>query len=117
MLNKNVKDLIRDHALEVNPFECCGFIVDTSKGLNCIKTKNFSKLDNCFEISPIEYLNIKNNYKINYIYHSHPNTKDENFSDLDIKMSKNLLIDLILYVIELDIFKIYEFRKDNILYG
>lgn len=117
MLDNYIKNFIKNHAIESIPYECCGFVIKTKEGLDCIKSKNFSKLDNCFEISPIEYLNIKNNYSINYIYHSHPNTINEDFSEADLKMSNNLLINLILYIIDIDIFKIYDFRKDKTIYG
>ena len=118
MINEYIKSNIKNHALESAPLECCGFIVNKdSNRQEFIKSKNFSKQSNCFEISPAEYLNIKNNYDILYIYHSHPNTKDENFSYLDKQMSKNLLINLILYIIDLDIFKIYNFKNDEVIYG
>jgi len=107
MIIDNIKNLIKDHAKKIFPQECCGFIVDDSKDIKIIKCKNIAKnpyID--FKISTAEFLNIKKQYNILYIYHSHPIDQND-FSYTDIISSHNFNIPIILYLIPSDIFKIY----------
>jgi len=109
MIDKKIKNFIKNHSLKDNPKESCGFIVQDNEIFKCIPCENIAKdqIEN-FEISSKDYLNIKDKYKkIFYIYHSHTND-NENFSETDKKCSDNLNLPIILYSIKNDIIKIYE---------
>lgn len=108
MIDKKLKNFIRNQSLKDYPNETCGFIVQNDKNFECIPCKNIS--DNTkehFKISSKRFLEIKKNYNIFYIYHSHTND-NENFSETDKNCSDNLNLPIILYSIKGDIIKIYE---------
>jgi len=116
MLDLDLKTFIINHAKESYPKECCGFIVEgENRILECISLKNISNQKDRFIIDPIDYLNIKSNFNIKYIYHSHE--FEEDFSILDISCAKHLILDLIVYVISKNIFKIYKHKTGEIVYG
>lgn len=104
MIDNRIKNFIKRHSREIYPDEACGFIVQKSNKFLCIKCKNISKTPNItFEISPYDYLNIKNNTdKIHYIYHSHPNLNNDkcSFSEKDKNCSEVLNIPMILFCLE-----------------
>ena len=109
MIDKKIKNFIKNHSLKNNPKESCGFIVQDNEIFKCIPCENIAEnsIEN-FKISPKEYLNIKNKYKkIFYIYHSHTNN-NENFSPADISCSEGLCLPIIMYSLNSNIFKIYE---------
>jgi len=116
MLDLNLKNFIINHAKESFPKECCGFVIENKdKILECISVKNISNQKDHFIIDPIDYLNIKYNFNIKYMYHSHK--FEENFSVLDINCAKHLILDLIVYIIDKDMFKIYKYKTGEIVYG
>lgn len=85
-----------------NPFEeTCGFIVESDNNLIFIPIKN-RHLDkkNYFLISPKDYIEIKNKYKIEYFFHSH--LSNPFFSKLDILYQKYHNIDMLLYNVSTD---------------
>ena len=92
MIDKKLKNFIRNQSLKDYPNETCGFIVQDDKN---------------FKISSKRFLEIKKNYNIFYIYHSHTN-ENENFSETDKNCSDNLNLPIILYSIKNDIIKVYE---------
>lgn len=109
MIDKKIKNFIKQHSLKDFPNEACGFIVSDNEGkFKCISCKNISKHpETCFEISPLDFVKIKYfNKKMHYIYHSHPNENIE-FTEKDIKCSENLNLPIILYNIMHEVFKIY----------
>lgn len=117
-LDKEIKNFIKNHAQEIYPRECCGFIVDDKKNsLKCLAMKNISNNDIEFYIDPKEFLEVSNEYKIKYIYHSHTDKKYEDFSDEDIICAKNLNKNLILYIMGTNIYKIYLYDSGDVIYG
>jgi proteasome lid subunit RPN8/RPN11 len=109
MIDKKIKNFIKNHSLKDNPKESCGFIVQDNQIFKCIPCENVSQdpIQN-FKISSRDYLNIKNKYKkIFYIYHSHTNS-NENFSPADISCSESLCLPIIMYNLNANIFKIHE---------
>ena len=104
-----ITNLIKKHALEEFPNECCGFIVEKDNIFDCIKSKNIAKIPTRdFKIKISDYLDIKNNYNILYIYHSHCDEKYKDFSGKDILASDGIGINYLLHIVNTDIFKIYE---------
>jgi proteasome lid subunit RPN8/RPN11 len=109
MIDKKIKNFIKNHSLKDNPKESCGFIVQDNEIFKCIPCQNICEdaIEN-FKISSRDYLNIKNKYKkIFYIYHSHTNS-NENFSQIDIACSESLCLPIIMYSLKTDSFKVYE---------
>jgi proteasome lid subunit RPN8/RPN11 len=109
MIDKKIKNFIKNHSLKDNPKESCGFIVQDNEIFKCIPCENIAKdpIEN-FKISSRDYLNIKNKYnKIFYIYHSHTNN-NENLSEEDISCSENISLPIIMYNLNADLFKVYE---------
>lgn len=112
------KKFIKAHAEKMAPKECCGFIVTDEFGnLKHIQADNISNNNLEFIIDPFYFLTIQSNYNINYIYHSHADPKYINFSETDMICSKNLMKDLILYVVGLNFFKIYNYNTGQITNG
>lgn len=106
-MKNNIKNFIKNHALETFPEECCGFIVRNKKKIKCVKMNNIAKNKRFFfKISIIDFLNISDMYKILYIYHSH--TIDNNqFSQIDIKCALYNNINMILYNVKQDKFNYF----------
>jgi len=116
MISNDLKNQIISHYKKTFPKECCGFIVeDKSNNICCLALENQSEENDYFIIDPVDYLNIKNSFNIKYLYHTHQN--ENNFSKLDLKCAENLMIDLILYTLDSNIFKIYKYKEKDILYG
>jgi proteasome lid subunit RPN8/RPN11 len=109
MIDKKIKNFIKQQSIKDFPMESCGFIVKNNKSFICIPCKNISKSpEKTFEISSIDFLKTKALYnKIYYIYHSHVNEQDDYFSEEDEKCSENLNIPIILYHLKKDLYKIY----------
>lgn len=117
MIDKKIKNFIKKQALDNSPNECCGFIVEDNNSFKALACNNISndKINN-FEIASVDYLKIKNKYRILYIYHSHTNDNSD-FSIKDKSCSESLNLPIILYHINSDQFKIYEpinFTQDYI---
>jgi len=97
--------------------ESCGLIIEKDDlELDFLGLKNFSNKRDFFEISPKDFLNIKSNYNIRYIFHTHLSALSVNFSYLDKKISELLCIDGLLYIIPIKRFKIYLHKKDEELW-
>lgn len=105
-LNDTIKSEIKQHALNENPNECCGFIIEdkNSKNITINKCKNISKNPLIsFKISSQEYLSTKEIGEILSIYHSHPGDSFQ-FSELDKKISEAFNLKNIVYLIKKDDF-------------
>jgi proteasome lid subunit RPN8/RPN11 len=106
-LTKYIKREIKAHALEQNPQECCGFVLDARGKLDIFPCENSSTDNNkYFKISPREYIKAKETGEIKAVYHSHCNDL-ENFSEFDKLNSQNHNIEFILYIIKNDNFLSY----------
>jgi hypothetical protein len=102
-------NFIKKHASEECPKECCGFIVEKDNDFYCIKSENIAKIPTRdFKIKASDFIDIKNNYNILYIYHSHCDKKYTEFSPKDIICSDAIGINYLLYINNADIYKIYE---------
>lgn len=109
MIDKKIKNFIKNQAKETSPNECCGFIVKKDEEFMCIPTRNISEnpKEN-FEILSLDFLRTKDKYrKIYYIYHSHTNENQE-ITEKDKNCSENLLLPIIMYNLNYDILKIYK---------
>lgn len=84
--------------------ETCGFVVEKENDTLFIEVENkHPDAKNFFLISPKDYLNIKNNFKIVCLFHSH--ISNAFFSELDIFYQKYHNMNMLLYNIETDQFK------------
>ena len=100
-MNENIKQTIREHALEELPYECCGLLVDDIKGdtqvFKCHNSSRSNRKEH-FLISPEEYLVATTIGKVSAMYHSHPITYEKaRFSKFDEQMSQSHNIKSILY--------------------
>lgn len=102
-LNDDVLKKIKNFALENANVEVCGFIVEKNNLIDFIKIDNrHPDLEHNFLISPIDYLKIKKEYNILYLFHSH--FENLCFSEMDIKYQKYHNLNMLLYVIKSDSF-------------
>lgn len=107
MIDKKIKNFIKQQSLKDFPNETCGFIVKKNNQFSCIPCENIAENPKeYFKISSFKFLEIKKNYKIYYIYHSH--IENDIFSEMDKNCSDNLNIPLILYFLKKDTINIYE---------
>lgn len=119
MITNKIKKQIIEHSRKVYPEECCGFIVEKNEEKICIPCENIAKnkIEN-FLISSRDFISIKNKYdRVLFLYHNHINEKE--FSILDKKTANILAIDLLLYINEINAFKVYyndEFKNLNYLF-
>lgn len=105
-MNTKIKNKIINHAKKESPLEACGFIVEKNGDIDVIECQNIAKdPQNNFKISSKDYLINKNLYEILYIYHSHE--EEEEFSVVDKICSEEIKIDMILYIINKNMFKHY----------
>lgn len=88
-----------------NPLvENCGFVVQDVEKLIFLPVINkHPDSVNYFAVSPRDYLEIKQKYKIKYLFHSHRSEKL--FSNIDIHYQKYHNMDMLLYVLDSDEFK------------
>lgn len=95
MINETLKQQI-ETICKSKEGEICGFIVfsDGEYSFLEVDNKHPSYNDN-FLISPIDYLNVKKNYCIKYLFHSHNNS--DMFSKTDIYYQKFHNLDMIIY--------------------
>lgn len=95
MINKKLKEKI-ETICKSKEGEICGFIVFLNNEYEFLEVDNKhpSYIDN-FLISPIDYLNIKKNYSIKYLFHTHNNS--DSFSKTDIYYQKFHNLDMLLY--------------------
>lgn len=90
ILNIELKDQIRIHALETQPSECCGFVIQLNNSINkvYIKANNMSSTEDTFIIDPADYQRAEDMGTILAIVHSHVYTSS-NMSSYD-KAAYNL---------------------------
>lgn len=90
--------------------EICGFVGfnDVNQEYTAQVEKNIAQDPrNFFSISPVKYLNFKNDNKFIGIFHSHI-LGDENPSEFDIKMSEAACIPFIIFSLNSKKFSFYE---------
>lgn len=102
-LSDDILKKIKKFALENANVEVCGFVVEKDDLINFIKIDNrHPDFEHHFLISPIDYLKIKKEYNIIYLFHSH--FENTCFSETDIKYQKYHNLNMLLYVIKSDSF-------------
>jgi len=118
MITNKIKKIIKQKSLSAYPNECCGFVVEKDSEVLVVPCENIAKnKTNDFMISAKNFLDIKEKYNILWLYHNHINVED--FSLLDKKTADNLSINLLLYINELDEFKVFyhkDFKNLNYLF-
>jgi len=91
--------------------ESCGIIFFSNKRYRIKECKNISKNpENQFEISFLDHCECLKNGEIVGTYHSHVN-RDENFSELDVKMSNEMMIPFIVYSLKTNKINVYTPKK------
>ena len=104
MLKNNLLNDIKFLCKQNYQFEICGFIVKDDNTYKFIQIDNkHPDKENNFLISPKDYLEIKNKFKIIYLFHSHPNGGD--FSQMDLKYQKYHNLDMLVYDMKEDLLK------------
>ena len=105
MIIKNeLLNIIKNYCRSNSEKEVCGFIVESKQGIEFLPINNKHPDNiNYFIIDPKDYLEIKKNYTIKYLVHSH--LKNDFFSKLDIFYQKYHNIDMLLYILDKDEFK------------
>lgn len=109
LLNNNLKQEIRQHALSRSEEEVCGFICfnlfsHIKEIYRC--NNSISNRANSFSISPLDYVRASRSGEILAVYHSHINNNVE-FSLSDKINSNNHEIPFILYNVKQNIFNEY----------
>jgi len=112
--NKQLFSQIKYHALNDNPNECCGLIIETGNKNIAVPTRNCAEnKEHNFSINPYDYMMATDIGKPVGFYHSHC-SNNEQFSDLDIHTSVNHKLPMLLYNIISDNFKIYNESEDKL---
>lgn len=102
-ISDDILKKIKKFALENANVEVCGFIVEKNNFIDFIEIDNkHPDFEHHFLISPIDYLKIKKEYNILYLFHSH--FENACFSETDIKYQKYHNLNMLLYVIKPDSF-------------
>ncbi len=112
MLTEPIKQIIKKHALEEQPKECCGLIVQKGENYEAFPCKNDSNEPNKFKLNCFDYLKASNMGDIKALYHSHFNSSD--FSLFDKQQSKVNKLKYILYFAPENEFKIFDPNIDKL---
>jgi proteasome lid subunit RPN8/RPN11 len=87
----------KEHALEMNPKESCGVVVD-GQYWRCRNVSDYPEND--FSIEPRDYMTARTFGKIEAIVHSHP--KGGEASEMDWKACRNTKIPWYIYLVPED---------------
>lgn len=103
-LKHEIYDELRNYCNRYPKEEVCGFIVEKNDLIKFIPVENKHPNKNNYAlVSPKDYLSIKNNYKILYYFHSHPEGSD--FSETDLFYQKYHNLNMLVYDVSNNIFK------------
>ncbi len=117
ILTKDIKLSIKKHALREEPNECCGLIYESEEGAAVKECENLSPdKSRHFIISPRNYLVATMLVRIIATYPSLTN-KVEELSVTDKLNSQRHNIDYILYNTVYNTFRVYNHKKNNIVYA
>jgi len=100
MLNIIQKNLIKQHALEDAPNECCGVIDSDGNVIKCKNTSPFPE-----EAFQINFSEVENLNKVHSFYHSHPVSLEFSMTDKYYAHKRN--IPCVVYSVDKDDFEIY----------
>ncbi len=116
IISEDIKNEIKNHALENINEECCGFLVLPPKKVNLklVKAKNVARNPaSFFQISPLDYIKSSSIGQIKFVYHSHVNDNLD-FSNNDKLNSKKHKTDYILYSVKFDKFKVFGHKRNSV---
>jgi len=103
-LPNQICEEIKRYCLNNKTVEVCGFVVKKDGLISFIPVDNkHPDKENFFLISPEDYLKIKKQYVILFLFHSHP--LDAPFSNFDLKYQKYHNINMLLYNVAADLFQ------------
>jgi len=107
MINDEIKNKIKEHAVKDYPNECCGLLYFKNNLLHTFPAQNIAHDKvNEFSINPKDYLKASQKRKIIGIYHSHC-VQDNSFSELDKQVSHRLNLKNIVYIYKQNKFEEY----------
>lgn len=113
ILQDNIKEQIKKHALKDLTKECCGLLVQKNNRINVLECSNISESpENHFSILPRDYLRASRLGSIKAVYHSH-NSENNRFSPNDMLHSRSHKIPFILYCSPKDAFSAFDPFKDK----
>lgn len=105
-----IKDFIMNHSAKNFHNEICGFIgydEQSEEFVASVEKNESNDPRSFFVISPINYLQFKNQYSMLSVFHSHV-VGDEQPSDFDIKISESCCLSFTIFSINSKKFHIYE---------
>jgi len=104
IINPELLDQIKSYCNKNPSIENCGFIVEDSGKLSFMPVDNkHPDSINYFVVSPRDYLDIKQKYKIKYLFHNH--RSEASFSNVDLHYQKYHGMNMLLYILDTDEFK------------
>lgn len=104
IINHDLSTIIKSYCKSNPNIENCGFIIEINNELQFLPIENkHPDSKNYFMISPKDYLAVKKQHKIKYLFHSHQANKS--FSNVDSHYQKYHNMDMLLYIIESDEYK------------
>ena len=116
MIKEHIKELIKSHALNEKPQECCGLILKTSSDTITYPCRNSSEEPKShFSIHPGDYARGARKGNVEAIYHSH-NSDNENFSTNDKFHSSSHELNYVLYNTVKDSFSLFDYKKNKTLF-
>jgi proteasome lid subunit RPN8/RPN11 len=99
----NICEKIKENCLKDKISESCGFVIRQNEFLYVIELpNNHPQKENFFVISPLDFLKVKKQGTIEYVYHSHLNNRG--FSETDRIYQKYHNINMVVYDISSDSF-------------
>ena len=102
MLTNTHKIIIKQHALESSPKECCGLILNDNQLIKCENVSDFPETRFAIDNNVVNKIGLQN---INAFYHSHDYIQI--FSIADIAFSEKLQKICYLYICHYNLFKEY----------
>ncbi len=128
IIQKNASKIMQQHAIEIFPDECCGFLYGSENenriielAVPVINAKDGDKKRR-FEISPLDYMKaeqyaLQNNIGLLGVYHSHPQ-HPAIASEHDLKQAMPYFSYVILSVIDkkIDDIKSWKLNEENTIF-
>jgi len=112
-MNLEIKENIKVHALDTPNEEVCGLIVKDGRDYRTLRSTNIAfNRKHFFKIDPLLFIDAESKrFKIEAVYHSHPNEK-KSFSLFDKINADTNNYNLVLYHNKTDSFDLYEPQKN-----
>lgn len=99
----DICEKIKEYCLKNKTSESCGFVIQKNDGLEVVEMiNNHPQKEDFFIISPLDFLKVKEQGVVEYVYHSHLNGIE--FSETDRIYQKYHNINMIVYDISSDSF-------------